>query len=274
MKKIDMHVHTTASDGIYSPSQVIDLAVKRDLAGIAITDHDTVEGIGEALKYGKTKKDFIVIPGIELSTEINGEEIHILGYRIDYEDKELMEVLRTLKEQRVQRAVKITEKLRDLGLSITIDEVKAAAGQGILGRPHIAGVLVEKGYVKNTYEAFQQYLSKGCPAYVERFKLSPYGAIDLIKKVGGFAVVAHPGLIESEEILKELVDYGVDGIEVYHPDNGQEATEAYRSLAQSRGLLITGGSDFHHPPNQEGYHGDLGSKGVSIDSIAAILKTR
>ncbi len=271
MKYIDMHVHTTASDGIYSPSQVIDLAIEKGLKGIAITDHDTVEGIGEAIEFAQTKEDFLMIPGIELSTEERGEEIHILGYMLDYRADKLSNILSTLQNQRILRARQITEKLRSLGAAVTFEEVEAQAGEGIIGRPHIAKILVEKGFVKNTHEAFEAYLAKGRPAFVERFKLTPQEAIDLIKELGGYAVVAHPALIKGNEILHQLIHYGVDGIEVYHPDNHREATAAYLNLAQSHGLLVTGGSDFHQPPGLDSYHGDLGSKKVPIDTIASIL---
>lgn len=271
MKYIDMHVHTTASDGRFPPSQVIDMAIEKGLKGIAITDHDTVEGIKEALEYATKKEDFLVIPGIELSTEYKGEEIHILGYLFDYQAQELLEILNIIQNHRVIRAEKITEKLRALGMEITYQEVAEVAGEGIVGRPHIASVLVKKGYVKDTHEAFKRYLAKGCPAFVERFKLDPFEAIDLVKRLGGYAVVAHPSLITDGSILQELIEAGADGIEVYHPENNKEATDCYLALTKKHQLLVTGGSDFHYPPNEEVYHGDIGCKRVSFDSIERLL---
>lgn len=265
-----MHVHTTASDGSLTPSQVVARARAKGLGGVAITDHDTVEGIQEALEVAKDT-GFIVLPGIELSTEKDGEEIHILGYGLDYHAPSLLKTLDFLKNQRLLRGEKMIHRLQKLGLDISFQEVMSLAGEGSLGRPHIAQTLVRKGYVKNTYEAFQRYLIKGAPGYVERFKLDPVDAIAQIRGLGGLAVVAHPALIKQPGMLEYLIDQGAHGVEVYHPDNGPEATAAYLALAKARGLMITGGSDFHHLPDVSDSPRDIGAQRVRIESLKFFL---
>jgi len=270
MKDIDMHVHTTASDGSLTPTQVVARAREKGLGGIAITDHDTVEGIQEALDTARDT-DFLVLPGIELSTEKQGDEIHILGYGINYYDSSLLKILDFLKNQRLLRGEKMIQRLQGLGLNVSFQEVMALAGEGSLGRPHIAQILVSKGYVKNTYEAFQRYLVKGAPGYVERFKLDPIEAIEQIKNAGGLAVVAHPSLIKGPDTLELLIDQGVHGIEVYHPDNGPEATALYLFMAKANGLMITGGSDFHHLLDTSESSRDIGTHRVAIESLRFFL---
>lgn len=272
MNYIDMHTHSTASDGVYSPSKLIHYAIQKGLAGIAITDHDTTDGIEEAIQYAETYKDFIIIPGVELSTEHNNEEIHILGYMIDYKMNYLTQILNNLKHERRDRAHKIISKLNQIGLGISYQDVQHIAGQGTIGRPHIARALIQKGYVESNEEAFTKYLSKGCHAYVPRQKLTPADAIDIIKKAGGFSVAAHPGLLDSLETLYYLIDMGIDGIEVYHSDHNPNQSRKYLDIAKKHGLIITGGSDFHHPPNNNKYHGDLGSVKVPLENIQLLFK--
>ncbi len=270
MKYIDMHIHTTASDGVLTPKEVVDYAIARELNGIAITDHDTVDGIEEAITYGSSKEDFIVIPGIELSTDYLGEEVHILGYMIDYKNQEFLKLLDILKNERTHRAEKIIEKLNDIGLEITFKEVKDVAGEGNIGRPHIAKVMVSKGYIESVKQAFDKYLNKGCPAFVPRYKITPFEAINEIKKYGGFSVVAHPGLI-TNETLKRLINEGIEGIEVFHPDNSVDKYDYYLNLTEKHNLFITGGSDFHHPPMTDNHHGDMGAIRVPTTYIEKML---
>ncbi|AKL95413.1 protein TrpH [Clostridium aceticum] len=272
MRYIDMHTHTTASDGVYTPSQLIDYAITKGLSGIAITDHDTVEGINEGISYANKLENFILLGGIELSTEYLGEEVHILGYGINHKSEELLQTLSFIQEQRKSRAAKIVGKLQALSLSITYEEVLSIAKEGAVGRPHVARILVEKGYTENIQETFQRYLNKGCPAYVARYKITPFEAIEIIRKVQGFVVIAHPGLIKNEKILKDILEKKVDGIEVYHPEHGKKEHERFLSVAKQYNLCITAGSDFHSPPKGEGRHGDLGSEKISIDKIDKFIK--
>ncbi|SNR88593.1 hypothetical protein SAMN05446037_1001229 [Anaerovirgula multivorans] len=272
MKYIDMHVHTTASDGILTPRQLIDYGLQKGLSGMAITDHDTVNGIHEAVNYSKRYCEFSIIAGIELSTELLNEEVHILGYDINYNENELLDVLKLIQNQRVNRAIKIVEKLQDLKASITYKEILQISKEGVVGRPHIAKVLMEKGYVKTVEEAFENYLNKGCPAYVPRYKLTPFEAIDLIHRVKGLAVLAHPGLIKNKKILIDIIKRGIDGIEAYHPEHKEEDRKRFLSIAQEHNLIITGGSDFHSPPIDDDRHGDLGSEKVLKEYISRFIK--
>lgn len=266
MKYIDMHVHTTASDGGLTPMEVVDYAIKKELAGIAITDHDTIDGLQEAIEYGNSK-GLAVIAGVELSTEYGDEEIHILGYRIDITNRKLTDTLAILKNERSIRAAKIIERLRELYINITLDEVRAIAKEGVLGRPHVGQILIEKGIVKSIGEAFEKYLGKGCPAFVPRYKISPFEAIDLIKRAGGIAIMAHPGLVKGLNIMEDLISYGIDGIEAFHPDHTEEECCFFEKVARQNNLYVTGGSDFHHPPKTSVERSDLGEKSVDIEEV-------
>ncbi|MGE4282532.1 MAG: PHP domain-containing protein [Clostridia bacterium] len=246
-KHIDLHVHTTASDGSMTPSEVVRHAVQKRLAAIAITDHDTVEGIEEALIQGHLS-DIEVIPGIEISVDYR-DEMHILGYYIDIYSQKFITILNQLNNFREERNPKIIKKLNDLGMSISFEEVEAKAGR-VVGRPHIARVMVEKGYVDNVNQAFYEYLNTGKPAYIERKKLSQQEGIRLIKNAGGIAILAHPIYLEKgganlDMLLPKLIEYGLDGLEVYYSDYTSEDTHKYLKLADKYNLVATGGSDFH-----------------------------
>lgn len=270
MKYIDMHVHTTASDGKLSPQEIIDYAKSKGLAGVGITDHDTIAGLEAAISYGN-KKGMIVIPGIELSTEYKDEEIHILGYRIDCSNKELLNTLKILHNERSIRAEKIIQRLNDIGFKINFEDIREISQEGVIGRPHIARALINKGYLRTVQEAFDKYLNKGCPAYVPRYKLSPFDAVDLLKRAGGIAVIAHPGLIKNRPLVKELIDYGVDGIEVYHPEHSREESRLLLELAVIHGRLVTGGSDFHSPPSTAEARSDLGAVKIALEELKAFI---
>lgn len=272
MKFVDMHTHSVFSDGIYSPSKLVDYAIQKGLSGIAITDHDTVDGIEEAKKRANIYEDFIIIPGVELSAEYNNEEVHILGYMINYKTKYLLNILQRLQETRSNRVIKMIDKLKKIGIKANYEDVVKIAGDGAIGRPHIARYLVQNGYVQTIGEAFIKYLAKGAPAYVPKHKLTPACAIDIIRKAGGVPVAAHPGLLKSETILNYLIDIGIDGIEVYHPKHTAEQSEKYLKLAQKYNLFITGGSDFHYPPKNCRDDADLGSVKVPLESIAKLLE--
>ncbi len=243
--RVDLHLHTTASDGQLSPTGLVRLAIEHGLAVIAITDHDTTNGIEEAQQTAQ--RSLIVIPGIELSADDDGVDVHMLGYFIDFHTPAFQERLARFRDDRLHRGRRIVEKLGVLGLPLEWERVVTIADEGAVGRPHVARAMIEAGYVETVKEAFDRYLYTGGPAYVARERLSPEGAIELIHSVGGVAVLAHPGLVAHYEtlVVERLVPAGLDGIEVVHPDNPPAVEQRARELAQLYGLIMTGGSDFH-----------------------------
>lgn len=245
MKKVDLHIHTTASDGILSPTEVVDWAIKKGLSAIAITDHDTTLGIDEAIARSSKYKNFKVVPGIELSSDYNGKEIHILGYFIDYKNKKLIEETNRLKKSRIERGYKMVERLKEIGLDIDIEDVEKIADKGFVGRPHIARILEKKGYVETFAEAFEKYIGNGKPAYVNRHKLSIADSIELIHNSGGVAVLAHPGINNDNSIITKVRELGIDGIETIHSKHNKETSRHLYMIANSYDLICTGGSDCH-----------------------------
>ncbi len=240
----DLHIHSNFSDGLLSPEEIVRKARDAGLTVIAITDHDTVDGIGPAIAEGE-KIGVKVIPGIEFTTDTKDNEIHVLGYYIDYKAQWLRQLLQKIREDRKNRIYKIVDKLKELGVDINAQEVLALAENGSAGRPHVARMLIQKGIVKNIPEAFNKYLVRGAPAYVPHFRLSPVEAVQTIVKAGGIPVYAHPAVSNSDEIIPELMAKGLAGIEVYYGKNSDAQVKHYRALAEKYGLLMTGGSDFH-----------------------------
>lgn len=241
--RYDLHVHTNFSDGKFTPSKVVDLAIERNLDGIAITDHDTISAIEEAIEYNKKLK---IIPGIELGTIYNNEEVHILGYFIDYKSKKLLKSLDELKKNRIHRGMEIIKKLQALDIKISQKEVQAISKDDFVGRVHIARVLVNKKYVSSISEAFDKYLNIGRPAYVLRKTLTIKESIDLINESNGIAVIAHPGLLkEKNKIINYCIENGIQGIECIHSKHSKEDTGLFIAIANKNHLLITGGSDCH-----------------------------
>lgn len=243
--KFDLHVHTYYSDGILSPAELIDLAVKQNLQGIAITDHDTILGLNEAIVYSKKYDNFKVIPGIEFGSVYEDEEVHILGYFIDYNDEELISVTKNLRHDRINRAIKMINNLNRLDIDVTIDDVRKHSGNDYIGRPHIARALIDKGYVGSIEESFEKYLNRGKPGYAERFHLSIEDTISLIEKSGGIAILAHPGLIKNKSIVEYTISKGIQGIECIHSKHTAEDTDYFIKLAKKKNLIVTGGSDYH-----------------------------
>jgi hypothetical protein len=246
---IDLHVHTTASDGTLSPTAVVQYAKNRGLEAIAVTDHDTVEGLAEAVAAGLSV-GFEVVPGVEISAEFPSGALHILGYYIDFNDSSLLQRLSVLQNARAERNPKIVRKLQSLGFSISFDEVVQEAGGGLVGRPHFAQVLLKKGCVKSLQEAFDKFLKKGAPAYEEKFRFPPQEAISMIVDAGGIPVLGHPVTLncngqQLEAKVKEWKKQGLQGIEVYYSDHDAAQTRQYETLARICGLIPTGGSDFH-----------------------------
>lgn len=270
--RYDLHTHTRASDGMNAPAEQVRRARVKGLQGVAITDHDTVSGIQEALEAG-TVHGVTVIPGVEISTRANGKDIHVLGYFIDYLDPLLLQHLQELRETRGQRNLKIVEKLRELGVELTMDEVIAQLGRPLepdesIGRPHIADTLVHKGYANDMRDAFDRYLAEGAAAYVSVPRVSPGQACDWIRAAGGVPVLAHPGLYEDDELVETILkEHKPAGIEVYHADHDVAAEERYARMAEHYGLIPTAGSDYHGERQGVVFHGDLGSRTVDADII-------
>ena len=249
MSRIDLHLHTTHSDGSLSPAEVLRLAHKAGVTALAITDHDIVSGIPDAISTG-AELGVEIIPGVEISSYIGNSELHILGYCMDWQDPELIRRLTVLRESRHTRNPQIIERLRSLGLDVTYDEVRALAGTDSVGRPHIARLLMDKKYVTSAKEAFDRYLAEGRPGYVARELPKPADAIAWIRAAGGVAVLAHPTWAKvSGEGLNMLCTAlkaeGLGGIEVHYSTHTKRQTTEYLDLAKRLNLLVTGGSDFH-----------------------------
>ncbi len=238
-----MHVHTRASDGLLKPGEMVNRAHKAGLATIAISDHDTVAGVEPAIWAAK-KYNIEIIPAVELSCGINHHEIHMLGYYVDWQSEWLRKKLSVFQEVRRERAKEMIEKLRKLGITTPYNLIIALNG-GVIGRPHIARALLERGYIKTFQEAFDRYLRAGKLAYVEKYPLTIIEAIKLIRKAGGLPVLAHPVWARADEMIPEMVEAGLGGLEVYHTDHDAATSRHYRKLAKEYGLLMTGGSDSH-----------------------------
>jgi len=267
----DLHVHTTESDGLLTPAEVIDMAVQFGLTGIAITDHDTLKGLEPALEYLRAQQitlDFV--PGIEINTDVELGEVHILGYYVDPRNQVLLNRLDEIKGFRRERALGMIRLLDKMGLKISVEEVEAQARGDLIGRPHVAMALKDRGYVENLKEAFDKYIAQGRPGYVPRYKFPPAEAIALIHQAGGSAVLAHPGLIPDQGIVDEIIALGIDGLEVFYPDHDASQIAYFNNLAAQRGLLVTGGSDFHGMGSQES-HSPLGASGLD-DAIFNRIK--
>lgn len=242
----ELHCHTTASDGLLSPTEVVQLARKRDVALLAITDHDTIGAHKEALAAGAAL-NLRVIPGIEVSSLSPEGEVHVLGYNVQPADEATINTLNGLRGVRVARARGMIMKLDALGIHVPFERVQSLAGDAMIGRPHLARVLVEMKVVANMQEAFDVYLAEGKPAFVPHEGLSPAQAVDLIHAAHGVAVLAHPALYRGDldALLQGLLAAGLDGIEVFYPMHTPSQIAQYRRIAKAHNLIMTGGSDFH-----------------------------
>jgi len=243
-RRADLHVHTNFSDGTFTPGQVVEHAEKIGLSCIAITDHDTVNGIRPALEAAKGT-DLEVVPGIEFTTEMDGSEVHMLGYLIDYEKKWFAEELKSLLKMREKRMVRMLECLKQKGINLAMEDVRSVSGEGSLGRLHLAKLLFEKGHVPSVKEAFNRFIGSGKSCYVKGDRISPIDAIEMVVKLGGVPVLAHPHLMGKDEFIPKFVKAGLKGIEVYHTDQSEAAVSHYKKIAEKFGLLTTGGSDCH-----------------------------
>ena len=244
MKRADLHIHTTASDGGFTVRQVFQEAEKLGLSAIAITDHDSVEALPAAadISAGGIVE---LVPGIELSVALEYGELHLLGYYLDYTDPELLESLARFQKVRSRRADRILKKMEEMGYPLDMEELLPGQMTGSIGRLHIAQGLVRAGYVRTIPEAFRRLLGDGGPAYVSKIKLSLKDAMDMILRVGGVPVLAHPGQLDRDELIPELVKIGLAGLEAYYPSHSRFAINHYEELARHYGLIATGGSDCH-----------------------------
>ncbi|MFC7370704.1 PHP domain-containing protein [Fictibacillus iocasae] len=267
--KYDLHTHSTASDGTCTPIESVKRAASKGLAGIALTDHDTVSGIPEALEEAAKQKCFELVPGIEISTKYGSQDVHVLGYFINTADQQLIHQLDALRNVRDERNRLIINKLQQLGIAIEHDELEAKRKiGGNVGRGHIAELLIEKGYAKSIPEAFNIYLGKGSKAFQMVDRISPFEALKMIKNAGGAAVLAHPGIYgDCGDLIPALAGEGMDGLECWHPDHTIEQTKHYFSLAHNLRLIPTAGSDFHGFRNGEVFHGDLGTCHVTKEVL-------
>lgn len=246
MSLVDLHLHTTCSDGRLTPAQLVELMAKRGLQVVAVTDHDSTEGLAQALEAGKRFPHLSIIPGVELSTDIPGTEIHVLGYFIRYSDEGFQQTLSEFRDGRVGRAQEMVSKLAALGVPVEWKRVLELADGGSVGRPHIAQAMVEKGYITYPQEAFVHYIGRNGPAYAERRKVTPTEAVSLIRKVGGLPVLAHPREVDNvESLLPELKAAGLVGMEVYYGTYTPSQVETLAALAAREGLVPCGGSDYH-----------------------------
>ncbi|WP_440110821.1 PHP domain-containing protein [Paenibacillus sp. QZ-Y1] len=270
--RCDLHTHSQASDGMQPPADNVKLAKQRGLSAVALTDHDTVAGVAEAQRAGR-EYDIDVVAGVEISTRAGGKDIHILGYYVNTADENFLERLRELREAREERNHLIIARLQELGLEISWQEVIEGLGRTLepdesLGRPHMADVLVRKGYAVDMRDAFDRYLAEGKPGFVSVPRVAPEDACQWIRDAGGAAVIAHPGLYGNDELVRRIIaDARPDGIEVFHSDHGPEEERKYAEMALEFELIETGGSDYHGVRQGVVFHGDLGSKTVMIDVL-------
>lgn len=263
----DLHIHTNFSDGSDSPEEVVRLAIDKELSCIAITDHDMIAGVEPAIKAAEGS-GLEVISGVELSTEIAGKDVHILGYCFDIHSSALQERLQIFCDTRIGRAKEIVKKLQVIGLDIEEEDVLSLADSDAVGRPHVAQALLNKGHVKTIGEAFDKYIAEGKPGFLPKHKQTPFEAIKLIHDAGGVAVMAHPMQTQRDELIPQLVEAGLQGLEVYYPNSSKKIIEYYERIADKHGLIKTGGSDAH------GRFKDYSPIGMVRVNISAVEKLK
>lgn len=272
MALADLHIHTYYSDSTSSPQEVIDDAKKAGLSCISITDHDVLDGLAPTLEAA-TLSGVEVIPGIELSSEFEGKDIHILGYFVEYATGILRDKCELFLDARMERMKQMLINLKAVGIDdISFDEIKALTKSRAVGRAHLAWVLINKGHVGSFREAFDKYIGEGCPGYAPKFKQTPFEAIDLIHQAGGLAVMAHPMLTQKDELIPRLVAAGLDGLEVYYPNCTQSVTNFYEHQAKKHGLLLTGGSDAHGAAKNYTWVGKTSIEYNYVDAMKARLR--
>lgn len=270
--RADLHMHSVASDGLLHPSELVHRAAGLGLSVMALTDHDSVGGVDEAVSTAREHSGLLVVPGVEINTDVPGAEVHILGYCMDHRDVTLGKELTKLRLSRMGRGRMMVEKLSAIGVSIDWNRVQEIAGDGSVGRPHVAQAMLEAGYVHDLPEAFDKYIGRNCPAYVDREKITPEKAVRLVVDAGGFAVLAHPhsfGAGGIRKILDPLISAGLTGVEVYYDGRTQVDIAWLAELAAKECLLVTGGTDFH------GFGGEretaLGTTDIPSDCVEAFV---
>lgn len=273
--RADFHTHSNCSDGALTPTALVHLAVSRGVQIMALTDHDSLEGIPEAVQAASRYPDFTLIPGVEMSTDIPGSEVHVLGYFVDLNDGHLQEELARLRNSRRDRGRRMVEKLRELGLDIKWGRVQAIAGDGAVGRPHVAQALLEKGCISSLQEAFALYIGRNGPAYVERTKITPVETVALLHQRGALPVLAHPREMgDLEGLLPRLIEAGLAGMEVYYQDYDEASIQRLLAIARSHDLIPTGGSDYHGlGGEQERLPGDIRLPEEAVDAFMALAET-
>lgn len=279
---IDLHIHTTASDGEFSPTEIVNKAINIGLTHIAITDHDTVNGLNEAISYGKDK-DIKIIPGVELNAKVDLGQMHILGYYIDYTNRDFLDMMKVFENDRNERNELFIKQFKEIGIDITMEDVKKYAIGSVVGKPHFARVLMEKGYIDDVQEGFDKYFNVEPLKNIKRRSFEPEKIIKLIKKAGGIAVLAHPQSLKLDENslrkkILELKSYGLDGLECYHSKQTYDEMKLFKKIAEDNNLLITLGSDYHRDvaiSNIEIGHGkndNLINSNPNIDNIISNLE--
>lgn len=260
----DLHVHSNCSDGTKSPAELVSMAVAQGLQAIALTDHDTVDGVPEFLEACRAATGLVGVAGVELSADSDHGTLHILGLGVDASNSELREALLRIRESRDERNRRILARLQELGFGLTWEEVESFAEGDVMGRPHFALAMISRGWAESVSEVFERYLAKGAPAYEPRMRPAPEEAIRLIKGAGGIAAVAHPVSWHNDrgffvENFGRFKAAGLDALECYHPRIGEKARKSFLDIASELGLLVTGGSDYHGLPNQSSSPAHLGA---------------
>ncbi len=242
--RADLHSHTTHSDGALTPQELVQKARDAGLTALAITDHDNVGALDEAMEWGKSL-GVEVIPGVELSVSLGEKDVHILAYFFDHKNQTLLEYLTFFRQERLKRAERIVEKLNKMNIPLTMEAVREQAGVGSVGRPHIANALLDEGLIESYHEAFERYIGMGGPAFEKKYQVNPIEAFRMITGAGGLSFLAHPGKYTTDMELSQLIKAGLDGIEVVHPSHDEKLQEHYRGVVNQYFLLESGGSDFH-----------------------------
>jgi len=265
---VDLHMHTNCSDGVCTPAEILEKVRSANLSAFAITDHDTINGYA-AVQNMLSESDPQLICGVELSSSYNESDLHILAYGFDPDYIQLTDALTRFQEARNERGQKMVEKLNQLGVKISYQDVEKIAGPGVIGRPHVATAIFDSGAVSRYNEAFEKFIGVGGPAYVAKANFTPREAIELIHAAGGAAVLAHPAVGDAHRHISMLVGLGLDGLEVFHPEHSSEDVKKFKKVAQEFGLSITGGSDYH---GREGRNNNIGSQRVSLIYLTELLQ--
>ena len=264
---VDLHTHTTASDGTYAPRDLVAEAASRGVRVLAVTDHDSTEGLAEAFDEAERRRPLEIIPGVEINCDVEGAEIHVLGYLMDWQAEWFQDFCREQRRERRSRVHRMVERLAAIGMPLDADEVFAIVKEGSAGRPHVAQVMVARGYVKTVREAFDKYLGSGKPGHVPRKKVTPEDAVRIIRKAGGVPVFAHPGLADRDELIPGLIAAGLMGIECYYTEHSAAQRAEYLQTCKDHDLVATGGSDFHGPKVRAAI---LGSPSVPMAAVDAL----